>query len=86
MHSKAHSHSSIFGMHWDPANAALAILLVLLFFIFLIVFLTLTAPPAMGRTYNSSTCSMGTRAAGLCFSELSHFDPDSVCESCRTLN
>jgi len=38
-------------MHWDPANVALTLMLVLLFVIFLLLFLTLTAPPAMGQTY-----------------------------------
>jgi uncharacterized repeat protein (TIGR03803 family) len=51
MHSKTHSHGSIFGMHWDPTNAALAILPVLLFLILLIMSLTLTAQPAMGQTF-----------------------------------
>ena len=51
MHSKTHSHGSIFGMHWDPTNAALPILLVLLFLILLIMSLTLTAQPAMGQTF-----------------------------------
>ncbi len=49
MHSKAQSHSSLFGMSWNPANLALAILLTLLFLILTLVFMTLTAQPAEGQ-------------------------------------
>ena len=48
MHIKVRSRGSHFGMHWDPANVALTLMLVLLFLIFLLLFLTLTAPPALG--------------------------------------
>ena len=51
MHSKARSHSSTFGLSWSPANATLAILLTLLFLIFLLLFITLTAQPAQGQSY-----------------------------------
>ncbi len=51
MHTKARSHGSIFGMSWNPLNAALAIMLTLLFLIFLILFITLSAQPAQGQTY-----------------------------------
>ncbi len=49
MHSHTRSHSSIFAMHWSPANAALTILLVLLFLIFLLVFMNITALPAQAQ-------------------------------------
>jgi len=52
MHSEARSHNSIFGVSWSPANAALAIMLTLLFLIFLTLFITLTAQPAQGQTFN----------------------------------
>ncbi len=52
MHGKAHSHSSIFGMSWSPANVAIAILLTLLFLIFIFLFLTLTVQPLQGQTYS----------------------------------
>ena len=51
MHTKAHSHSSMFGVNWSPANAALAFLLTLLFLILLLLFLTLIAQPVQGQTY-----------------------------------
>jgi len=54
MHIKVRSRGSHFGMHWDPANVALTLMLVLLFLIFLLLFLTLTAPPAMGQTSAAS--------------------------------
>ena len=49
MHGKTHSHSSLFGLSWSPANVALAITLTLLFLIFLFLFLSLTAQPALGQ-------------------------------------
>ena len=51
MHSKPQQHSKMFGATWSPANAALTVLVTLLFFIFLLLFMTLTAPPARGQTY-----------------------------------
>ncbi|MGA8813751.1 MAG: choice-of-anchor tandem repeat GloVer-containing protein [Candidatus Sulfotelmatobacter sp.] len=51
MHSKAHSHSSTFGLSWSPASAALAILLTLLFLIFIFLFIFVTVEPAQGQTY-----------------------------------
>ncbi len=53
MHSHTHSHPSIFGLNWSPANTALAILLTLLFLIFLFLCMTLTAPPAFAQAQNS---------------------------------
>ncbi len=50
MHSKAQSHSSIFGAKWSPANAALAVMLTLLFLLLLLLFLALAAQPARGQT------------------------------------
>jgi uncharacterized repeat protein (TIGR03803 family) len=38
-------------MSWSPANAALAIMLTLLFLMFLLLFMTLTAQPAEGQTF-----------------------------------
>ena len=49
MHGKTHSHSSLFGLSWSPANVALAIMLTLFFLIFLFLFLSLTAQPALGQ-------------------------------------
>jgi len=52
MHSHTRSHTNIFGMSWNPAKAAMAILLTLLFLTLLLLFLTLTAPPVQGQTYS----------------------------------
>ncbi len=49
MHSKPRSHSSIFGVSWNPVNTALAIMIALLFLIFLLLFMTLTAQSAQGQ-------------------------------------
>jgi len=51
MHPTGHPRNSRFGMSWNPASATLAIMFTLLFLIFLILFLTLTAQPAQGQTF-----------------------------------
>jgi uncharacterized repeat protein (TIGR03803 family) len=48
MHSKARSHSSMFGMSWSQANAALAIMLTL---VLLMLVITVTAQPADAQTF-----------------------------------
>ena len=49
MHSKAHSHSPIFGTSWSPANVAFTSQLTPLFLIFLFLFVTLAAQPATAQ-------------------------------------
>lgn len=51
MHSHTRHHPAIFGMTWDPAKAAISILVMLLFLIFLLLLLTITATPAQGQTF-----------------------------------
>jgi len=46
-----HAHTSIFGIYWSPAKAAITILFMLLSLILLMLFLTLTAQPAQGQAY-----------------------------------
>ncbi len=48
MHTKGRSDHFNFGMSWDTASATLAIMVTLLF---LLLFVTVTAPPAQGQTY-----------------------------------
>lgn len=64
MHTKTHSHSSLFGIRWSPANAALIILLTLLFLVFLILFITLTVQPAQGQAYQAIYTFSGGRDGG----------------------
>ena len=52
MQSKARSQGSIFGMSWNAASTALAIMITLLILILVILFITLTAQPAQARTFN----------------------------------
>lgn len=52
MHTKAHSHGSIFATGWNPANVTRVIMLALLSLIFLLLFLTLTAEPLQGQTFS----------------------------------
>ncbi len=49
MHSKAQFHHSIFGISWNAVSTAFAIMLTLLILIGVIVFITVTAPPAQGQ-------------------------------------
>ena len=77
MHVKVRSRGSHFGMHWDPANVALTLMLVLLFLIFLLLFMSLTAQPALGQAppvnayleghQDSMSCAVGSyiRHAGV---------------------
>jgi uncharacterized repeat protein (TIGR03803 family) len=52
MHGKERFHNAMFSTDLRPHNVALTITLALLFLIFLIMFITLTAPPAQGQTFN----------------------------------
>ena len=51
MDNKAQSQSSILGVNWSPANAALTIIFTLLFLISLFLLMFITAQPAQGQTY-----------------------------------
>lgn len=51
MHNKGHPHPLLFRVGWEPANAAILILLAVLLLILLFVFLTFTAQPAQGDSY-----------------------------------
>src|SRR5208337_593082 len=48
MHGNASAHTSHFGLSWNLATVSTALLLALLFLIFLLLFMTVTAPPAYG--------------------------------------
>src|SRR5271157_485802 len=49
MHGNASAHTSHFGLSWNLATVSTALLLALLFLIFLLLFMTVTAPPAYGQ-------------------------------------
>ncbi len=51
MHSQARSHRSMCDICERPSDAALSIMLTLLFVVTVLVFLTLTAQPAQGQSY-----------------------------------
>lgn len=51
MHSKGRSQSSIFGVSWSPANAALTIMFTLLFLILLFSVITFAAQSGQAQTF-----------------------------------
>lgn len=51
MHSNRRLHHSMFGSHFTPTGAVLAILIMFLFLIFVLLFLTLTVQPVQAQSY-----------------------------------
>ncbi len=55
MLTRGRPHHTLFGVHWDPANVTLTVMLTLLFLIFLMLLLTITAEPAQGQSILPAT-------------------------------